>query len=72
MYAVVSGLLGLVDWQVKGAFWVRLPLLLGAVGGGAAAYWGVCWLCRVEEVNQGWRLLAERLARRRSGQTDVQ
>jgi putative peptidoglycan lipid II flippase len=70
MSLVVSGLLGLVDWQVRGAFLARLAVLLGAVGGGAAVYLGCCWLCRVEEVKQGWQLVRERRARRRKGETD--
>lgn len=67
MWWVVSALLGLVDWQVKGGFMERFVLLLASVGGGAAAYVAGCWLCRVDEVKQGWRLLNERLARRLRG-----
>lgn len=72
MSIVVAGLLGLVDWQVKGAFLGRFALLLGAVGGGAAAYAGGCWLCRVDEVKQGWKLVAERRLRRSGRDADDQ
>lgn len=60
VFAVLCG----VDWQVKGSFILRSLLLAGAVGGGAAAYLGVCWLCRVNEVKQGWEMLSGRLLRR--------
>jgi putative peptidoglycan lipid II flippase len=67
MAIVVGWLLGCVDWQVKGAFWVRVLLLLGAVAGGAAVYLAGCWLCRVDEVKKGWELLAGRVRRRLRG-----
>jgi putative peptidoglycan lipid II flippase len=65
MAAVVAAALGAVDWQVKGSFWQRSPLLLGAIAAGAALYAGGCWLCRVDEIKQAWALLAGRLSRRR-------
>jgi putative peptidoglycan lipid II flippase len=71
MTAVVIGVLGCADWQVKGVFWQRFVLLGGAVGGGAAAYAVGCWLCRVTEVKQLWDMLASRLRRRASGGTDA-
>ena len=71
MAAVVIGVLGCADWQVKGAFWQRFAVLGGAVGGGAAAYAVACWLCRVAEVKQLWDILAVRLRRRASGGADA-
>lgn len=67
MAAVVFGVLGWADWQVKGIFWQRFAVLASAVGGGAAAFAVGCWLCRVTEVKQLWDLLAARLRRRASG-----
>lgn len=71
MAAVVGGVLGLADWQVKGAFFERAALLAGAVGGGAFAYAAGCWLCRVAEIKQAWQLLSGRLSRRLKGGTDA-
>jgi putative peptidoglycan lipid II flippase len=71
MAAVVAGVLGCADWQIKGVFWQRFAVLGGAVGGGAAAYAVCCWLCRVTEVKQLWDLLLTRLRRRASGGADA-
>jgi putative peptidoglycan lipid II flippase len=71
MTAVVIGVIGCADWQVKGAFWPRLAVLAGATGGGAAAYAAGCWLCRVAEVKQLWEMLSVRLRRRASGDADA-
>lgn len=67
---VAAGLLGLVDWQVKGAFWPRLLLLLGTVGCGCMVYFASCRLCRVDEATKLWSLLGERFSRRRRGDRD--
>jgi hypothetical protein len=71
MSVVVAGLLGCADWQVKGSFWGRSILLLGVVAAGAAVYLAACWLCRVDEVKQGWEMLSGRLRRRLRGGVDA-
>ncbi len=68
MSVVSIGLLGLVDWQVKGVFWQRLMLLLGAVACGSVSYLAGCWLCRVGEVSKLWELVSARISRRRREQ----
>jgi putative peptidoglycan lipid II flippase len=64
MALVVFAALGCVDWRIKGSFVLRALLLGGAVAGGSAAYLAGCWLCRVNEVKQGWEMLSGRLLRR--------
>ena len=71
MALVTTWLLGLVDWQVKGVFWQRLLLLLGAVSVGGAAYFAGCGLCRVDEVRKLRELVAARIGRRRKEQGDA-
>jgi len=71
MSIVAAALLGMVNWQVKGPFLERFMLLFAAVGSGAAAYAAGCWLCRIDEVKQGWRILTERLSRRLRGGADA-
>jgi len=68
MAAVVIGVLGCADWQVKGVFWQRF--VLPAVPSAAAPPpmpW-VAGCCRVTEVKQLWDML---LARRGGGQAEV-
>ena len=72
MSLVAVGLLGLVDWQVKGVFWQRLLLLLGAVTGGGIAYLAGCWLCRVSEVSKLLELVKARIDRRRQERTHAE
>jgi len=66
MSLVAAGLLGLVDWQVKGVFWERLVLLVGTVVCGGATYFTFCRLCQVEEANRLWEMLSARISRIRS------
>jgi putative peptidoglycan lipid II flippase len=70
MVVVAGAILGSVDWQVAGPFWLRLGGLGAAVAGGALAYALGCWLCRVGEVQQAWEFLAVRLWRRLRGGND--
>ncbi|MDT8441105.1 MAG: murein biosynthesis integral membrane protein MurJ [Desulfuromonadales bacterium] len=73
---LLPGLLGLllvvrltlaqVDWTLPGAAPERAVLLTVAVAAGALVYLLGAWLCGVQEMRQGWTLLAGRLARRRS------
>jgi putative peptidoglycan lipid II flippase len=67
MAVVVGVMLGFADWQVKGVFWWRALLLFGAVTAGAGVYLAGCWLCRVDEINQGWEMVAGRMRRRFRG-----
>jgi len=66
MSLVAAGLLGLVDWQIRGVFWERLVLLVGTVVCGGATYFICCRLCRVDEANRLWEMLSARISRNRS------
>jgi putative peptidoglycan lipid II flippase len=70
MAVVVVGLLGVVDWRVKGVFWQRLLLLLATVGCGGAAFFACCRFCGVDEVRKLWELVVNRIQRRRQGRAD--
>jgi len=71
MSLTVSALLGCVDWQTEGSSWTRSLLLFGTIAAGAASYVAGCWICRVDEVKQGWELIAKRLSRRMRRDADA-
>lgn len=60
MGVVVSYVLSLADWQQTGEALLRGGVLFTAVVAGALTFLGCCLLLRVEELQQGWRLLKNR------------
>ncbi|WP_303722606.1 murein biosynthesis integral membrane protein MurJ [Malonomonas rubra] len=60
MAAVVHFLLSFAEWQQGGDKLWQGGVLLAAVGSGVAVFLGACLLLRIEELQQGLRLLKKR------------
>jgi len=58
-FAVIY-ILGLVDWTVIGAMWLKGAVLFIAAAGGAGLYLGTCYLLGISEIRHGWQLLRKR------------
>lgn len=60
MGIVVSFVLSYADWQIAEQTLWRAGVLFAAVFAGAVTFIGCCLVLRVEELQQGWRLLKNR------------
>ncbi len=64
MAAVVSMIIGQVDWMTRGPFGPRFLSLGAAVLSGTLVYLFSLWIFGVKEIQQAWSLLTDRLSRR--------
>jgi putative peptidoglycan lipid II flippase len=64
MAAVVSMILGQVDWMSQGPFGSRFASLGVAVLSGCLVYVISLWIFGVKEIQQAWSILADRFSRR--------
>ncbi len=60
MAVVVVYILDMVDWLQTGLLWQKSLFLSAAIGAGILTYLGCCYLFRVDEIKQGWHMLAKR------------
>jgi putative peptidoglycan lipid II flippase len=64
MAAVVSMIIGQVDWMTRGPFGTRFLSLGAAVLSGTLVYLFSLWIFGVKEIQQAWSLLTDRFSRR--------